>query len=86
MKNVVYALFRTLKESPIGDELKQLESVEKLSFKREPYEELSREAIAYSVYKYADIKGIKTYVFKIYIPKHQLMELSPSSVCPKIDF
>lgn len=59
VKNVVYALFRTLKESPIGDELKQLESVEKLSFKREPYEELSREAIAYSVYKYADIKGIK---------------------------
>ena len=59
VKNVVYALFRTLKESPIGDELKQLESIEKLSFKREPYEELSREAIAYSVYKYADIKGIK---------------------------
>lgn len=59
VKNVVYALFRTLKESPIGDELKQLEAVEKLSFKREPYEELSREAIAYSVYKYADIKGIK---------------------------
>ena len=59
VKNVVYALFRTLKESPIGDELKQLESVEKLSFKREAYEELSREAIAYSVYKYADVKGIK---------------------------
>lgn len=59
VKNIVYAMFRTLKESPIGEDLKQLEPVTRLTFKREPYEDLSREAIAYSIYKHADIKGIK---------------------------
>jgi hypothetical protein len=59
VKNVVYALFRTLKESPIGEELEQLVPIEKLSFSRKVYEDLSREAIAYSIYKYADAKGIR---------------------------
>lgn len=58
VKNVVYALFRTLKESPIGEELEQLIPVEKLTFHRKIYDDVSREAIAYSVYKYAELKEI----------------------------
>ncbi len=59
IKNIVYALFRTFRESPIG-ELGQLEEIEKLKYKKKGTNDISREAIAYSLYKYAENQGIKT--------------------------
>jgi 3'-phosphoadenosine 5'-phosphosulfate sulfotransferase (PAPS reductase)/FAD synthetase/ferredoxin len=56
--NAVYQLRRTLKESPIGTILSQHTEVNKDSFKREGFEDLSPEAVAYSLYKYAQSKGI----------------------------
>jgi phosphoadenosine phosphosulfate reductase len=56
--NAVYQLFRTLRESPIGSTLCQMEAVNKDTFSRMPYENLSPEAIAYSIYKYAKRKEI----------------------------
>lgn len=60
IKNIVYALFRTFKESPIG-EMGLLTETEKLKFKKIPCENLSREAIAYSLYKYSEVTGIKSF-------------------------
>lgn len=56
--NAVYQLQRTLKESPIGVDFSQMESVGKDKFTRMPYDALSAEAIAYSIYKYASKKNI----------------------------
>lgn len=55
--NVVYALFRTLKESPIG-EAGQLVAKDKTMFYRTSYESLERETVVYSLYKYCESKGI----------------------------
>ena len=57
--NAVYQLRRTLKESPIGDSLCQYNEIDKDTFFRAEYEDLSREAIAYSLYKYAQKRQIK---------------------------
>ena len=56
--NAVYQLQRTLKESPVGTTMHQLEPIAKTTFHRGEYSELSPEALAYSIYKYADTKGI----------------------------
>lgn len=56
--NAVYQIQRTLKESPIGSTLQQLEVEGKTSFKRNGHEELSAAALAYSLYKYAQTKGV----------------------------
>lgn len=56
--NAVYQLLRTLKESPIGRCFHQAEEVGKLEFRRDMHEDLSSEALAYSLYKYASVKGI----------------------------
>lgn len=60
IKNIVYALFRTFRESPIG-ELGLLEEIEKLHYSKKGTNDLSREAIAYSLYKYSETQGIKTF-------------------------
>ena len=60
IRNIVYALFRTFKESPIGNMGLCIET-EKLCYKKSPYEDLSREAIAYSLYKYSEMKGVKSF-------------------------
>ena len=57
--NAVYQLRRTLKESPIGETLCQYNEIDKDTFHRAEYEDLSREAIAYSLYKYAQKRQIK---------------------------
>lgn len=57
--NAVYQLRRTLKESPIGETLCQYNEIDKEAFQRGEYEDLSREAIAYSLYKYAQKRQIK---------------------------
>ncbi len=58
--NAVYQLRRTLKESPIGNMFSQHIEIDKENFKREEYLNLSCEALAYSIYKYADAKGIRS--------------------------
>jgi len=60
IKNIVYALFRTFRESPIG-EMGLLQEVEKLRYTKVEFSDLSREAIAYSLYKFAETQGIKTF-------------------------
>ena len=60
IKNIVYALFRTFKESPIG-KMGLLVEKEKLLYSKKPYADLSKEAVAYSIYKYAQNKGIKSF-------------------------
>lgn len=60
IKNIVYALFRTFRESPIG-ELGLLEEVDKLKYIKVGNKDISREAIAYSLYKYAEEQGIKSF-------------------------
>jgi phosphoadenosine phosphosulfate reductase len=56
--NAVYQLRRTLKESPIGEFLGQYNEINKDTFQRGRYEELSPESVAYSLYKYADARKI----------------------------
>ena len=58
--NAVYQLLRTLRESPVGNEMLQLIAVDPKgsSYMRKPYNDLSPEAVAYSIYKYAMTKEI----------------------------
>lgn len=58
--NAVYQLRRTLKESPIGETLKQGTKIDKDNIQRQSYEGLSKEALAYSIYKFATLQNIKT--------------------------
>lgn len=57
----VQALMQTFKYSPIGDELLQCttQDVKGNTFIRKPYNDLSPETVAYSVYKYAQTKELK---------------------------
>ncbi len=59
IKNIVYAMLRTLRESPIGEDICQYTAEEKQTFVRLPASELSREAIAYSLYRYSEINNSK---------------------------
>ena len=56
----VQALVQTFKYSPIGEDLKQFVSQDSKGefFQRIPYNDLSSEAVAYSLYKYAQCKGV----------------------------
>lgn len=54
IKNIVYALLRTLRESPIGTELCQYEVQDKQTFIRRPFSDISIEAVAYSLYRYGE--------------------------------
>ena len=56
--NAVYQLRRTLKESPIGELLGQYREINKDTFQRGQFEDLSPEAVAYSLYKYAHTRNI----------------------------
>lgn len=55
------ALFNFLSSSPIGNEFLQKVDYNKNEYKREPYNDLSREAVAYSLYKFAEEQGIKSF-------------------------
>lgn len=59
VKNIVYALLRTLKESPIGEDICQYISVDKQGFVRRPSSDVSMEAIAYSLYRYGELNDTK---------------------------
>lgn len=65
--NAVYQLRRTLRESPIGYMMSQYIEIDKDSFSRGEYNEISKEAVAYSLYKYATTRKITTMrVFDLY--------------------
>ena len=55
--NVVYAFARTLKESPLG-EMGLYSAINKTQYHKKGFETIEREALAYSLYKYAEVKGI----------------------------
>jgi 3''-phosphoadenosine 5''-phosphosulfate sulfotransferase (PAPS reductase)/FAD synthetase and related enzymes len=59
VKNSLDALIRTFKESPIGNSFNMCVSQDKDSLIRLSYEDLSEEAIAYSIYKYAEAHNTK---------------------------
>ena len=59
VKNIVYALLRTLKESPIGEDICQYISDDKQGFVRRPSSDVSLEAIAYSLYRYGELNDTK---------------------------
>lgn len=60
VRNAIYQLLRTLRESPIGKEFKQLVATDSkgTSYKRTSYNDLSLEATAYSIYRFAQYKDI----------------------------
>ena len=60
VKNIVYALFRTFKETPIG-EMGLLREVDKLRYVKAPCESISRETVAYSMYKYGEENSINSF-------------------------
>lgn len=55
------ALFNFMSSSPIGNDFCQKLTYGKNEYKREPYNDLSREAVAYSLYKYAEEQEIKSF-------------------------
>ena len=70
----VQALVQTFKYSPIGDELLQFVAQDAKGnlFQRLPFYDLSPEAVAYSLYKYAQNKGIKMLrVSDLYRPEEE---------------
>ena len=58
VKNAVDALINTMKESPIGNEFYQYEQEGKDIAFRNSFDDVSEEAVAYSIYKYGRDKGI----------------------------
>ena len=61
--SVVYAmgaLLQVFKYAPFGEDMKQGQSQGKNGYLRMAYDEVSDTAIAYSLYKYAQLNGIKT--------------------------
>lgn len=78
VKNIVYALLRTFKESPIGESLYQYVSENNQTFKRRPHSGLSLEALAYSLYKYSE--SLNTIEFRV----SDIM--SDSEKGPKVEF
>lgn len=57
VKNAIDAIIRTLKESPIGNIFNLYEGQEKDFAIRLPYNDLSEEAVAYSLYKYSKVRN-----------------------------
>ena len=57
----VGALFNFLSSTPIGTEFNQKVEINRNEYKREAYSDLSREAVAYSLYKFAEVQGIKSF-------------------------
>lgn len=62
IKNVLYAFFRTMKESPLA-ESGMLTSINSTQYQKCPVTTIENEALAYSIYKYAENK--KSYSLKL---------------------
>lgn len=56
--NAVYQLMRTLRESPIGKRLGQYEAINNTTARRTGYQDLSLKALTYSLYRFADARGL----------------------------
>ncbi|MCM1143031.1 MAG: phosphoadenosine phosphosulfate reductase, partial [Muribaculum sp.] len=70
--NAVYQLLRTLRESPIGSDFGQYEIINKTTAKRNGYQELSIEALAYSLYRFASNRGLNTFrVTDLYLTEEE---------------
>ena len=78
IKNIVYALLRTLRESPIGEDMCQYNQESKGLFVRRPYSDLSMEALAYSLYRYREI--IDSFEFRV------TSIISDTEKGPKVEF
>lgn len=59
VRNVVYAFVRTLRETPLG-EMGLYKAVNKTDYHKAGLETIEKEAIAYSLYKYAEAKGVRS--------------------------
>ena len=59
--NAVYQLLRTLRESPIGEDFGQYKAINKTTAKRNGYQDLSLEGLAYSLYRFASDRGLNTF-------------------------
>ncbi len=57
--NVVYAFARTMKESPLG-EFGPYSFINKNEYQKKPFIFVERAAIAYSLYKYSEVKNIRS--------------------------
>ena len=56
--NVVYAFARTMKESPLG-EFGLFKIINKTQIQKKGFDTIEREALAYSLFKYAEAKGVR---------------------------
>lgn len=58
--NAIYQVLRTLRESPIGEEMEQLKATDEKgsSYMRNSYNDLSVEAVAYSLYRFAQVRDV----------------------------
>lgn len=56
--NVVYAFARTMKESPLG-EFGLFKIINKTQIQKKGFDTIEREALAYSLFKYAETKGVR---------------------------
>ena len=52
--NIVYALFRTFRESPIGESY-QIKNIDKQLYKKDCSEVVDKQTVLYSLYKYSDV-------------------------------
>jgi len=59
VKNAVDSLIRTLKESPLSTSFNMYVALDKENSTREAYNDLSEEAVAYSIYKYGEKNNIR---------------------------
>lgn len=57
--NALSALIGTFNKSPIAADFKLIVSVDKSNYRRQNFDAVSIEAVAYSLYRYAEIKNIK---------------------------
>lgn len=86
LKNAVSALVDLLKKSPLGNTLVQGVEIGNGEMCRNYYEDISEEAIAYSIYKYAHKQGITSYrVSDLYKPESEHGVFKEFCI-PKIDF
>ena len=83
--NILYALFRTLRETPIG-EMGQLINISKQKYKKESNVELTKHTVAYSLYKYAEAKNVRSIRVKDLYSEDNLCGIYKEFGIPKSDF
>lgn len=70
--NVVYAFSRTMKESPLG-EFGLFKSINKTQILKKGFDTVEREALAYSLFRYAEQKGVRSLrISDLYAPDNTI--------------